>query len=447
MAIQMRRGLLALYDESKMLAAEWGISTDDDTERQKAFIAFAPGVSKEVMMVEDAEAIIAGATAEAIADATEQAKAWARGDGFHVNDYASGDGSTTSFVLTEAPDTVLGVYVDGVATQAYTLSGKTITFTTAPASGSNNIRVYYTVNTTTDNAKYYKEHAASSASTASSAASTATSKASEASSSASTASTASTTATTQATKAESYAVGGTGSRTGENTDNAKYYKEQAEAAAAMLDAEKILGNFATYQATTTAIKAYNVGAYLTYNGYLYKVKTAILLGGTITPGTNCEQTNVGAELATIFGGIAKYEPDSTHLSKGYNVGDYCIADNKLYRFVKHAYSGDAIVAGTHTSSDNAEETTIAKEMSTDKLWYYHVPVTATTGQIVDIIDSRITPQHVLAEITWTDSSKITSLSLWTTEIDGHFSITGAASAATECTVLLERANVIEDWSE
>ena len=253
MAIQMRRGLLANYDESKMLAAEWGISIDDDTERQKAFIAFAPGVSKEVMMVEDAEAIIAGATAEAITDATEQAKAWAKGDSFHVNDYASGDGSTTSFVLTEAPDTVLGVYVDGVATQAYTLSGKTITFTTAPASGSNNIRVYYTVNTTTDNAKYYKEQAASSASSASSSAtsasgsaSSASSSASAASGSASSASGSAATATTQATLSKSYAVGGTGSRSGENTDNAKYYKEQAEAAAAMVDAQKILGDFKHY---------------------------------------------------------------------------------------------------------------------------------------------------------------------------------------------------------
>ena len=447
MAIQMRRGPLAQYDESKMLAGEWGISIDADTNDQKAFIAFAPGVSKEVMMVEDAEEQIAEATAVAIDMATEEAEAWAHGNSFHVNDYASGDGSTRAFTLAETPSSILGVYVDGASVSAYTLSGKTITFTTAPASGSNNIRVYYTVNTTTDNAKYYKEHAASSASTASSAASTATTKASEASSSASTATTAATTATTQATKAESFAVGGTGSRTGEDTDNAKYYKEHAEAAAAMLDAEKILGNFATYQATTTAIKAYNVGAYLTYNGYLYKVKTAISLGGTITPGTNCEQTNVGAELATIFGGIAKYEPDSTHLSKGYNVGDYCIADNKLYRFVKHAYSGDAIVAGTYTSSDNAVETTIAKDMSTDKLWYYHVPVTATTGQIVDIIDSRITPQHVLAEITWADESKITSLTQWTTDIDGHFSISGAASAATECTVLLVRASALEDWSE
>lgn len=261
-----------------------------------------------------------------------------------------------------------------------------------------------------------------------------------------------TTATNQALKSEGFAVGkqnGTDVASGSDYyhNNAKYFKEQAEAAAAMLDAEKILGNFATYQATTTASKAYAVGEYLTYNGYLYKVTTAIAIGGTITPNTNCIQTSVGTEIETIFGSITTYEPNASNLSKGYKVGEYCIANGKLYRFTQRVFPDDAIVAGTYTSSDNAVETTLNKELSTDKLWYYHVPVEATTGQIVDIIDSRITPQHVLAEITWADESKITSLTQWTTNFEGHFSIGGSASAATECTVLLVRANVIEDWSE
>lgn len=79
--------------------------------------------------------------------------------------------------------------------------------------------------------------AAGSASTAQTAAQTATAKAgdaegsaSSASGSASTASTKATEATTAATLAQSYAKGDTSSRSGEATDNAKYYKEQAEAA-------------------------------------------------------------------------------------------------------------------------------------------------------------------------------------------------------------------------
>lgn len=180
MAIQMRRGPLAQYDESKMLAGEWGISIDADSNDQKAFIAFAPGVSKEVMMVEDAQEQIAAATAEAIVDATAKAEAYAHGDSFSVNDYASGDGTTTSFTLSETPSSVIAVYVDGAETTAYTRSGGVITFTTAPPVGEDNIRVYYTVNTTSDNAKYYKNQAASSASSASTSAQTATTQATNA---------------------------------------------------------------------------------------------------------------------------------------------------------------------------------------------------------------------------------------------------------------------------
>lgn len=369
MAIQMRRGPLAQYDDSKMLPGEWGISIDDDTNDQKAFVAFAPGIDKEVLFVEDAEERIEAIAAEAVADATEQAKAWARGNGFHVNDYASGDGSTTAFTLTEPPATVLGVYVNGAETSAYTVSGAVITFTEAPASGEDNIRVYYTVNTQYDNAKYYKEQAASSASSASTSASTATTKASQASTSASTASTAATTATTQATKAQSYAVGGTSSRTGEDTDNAKYYKEQAEAAAAMLDAEKILGDFAHYESTTTASKPYKTGEFLTYNGYLYRVITAIASGGTITPGTNCVQTTIGDEIAN------------------------------------------------------------------DVLRFENVAVSATTGDIATVNNSRITADHIVVECVWGNASYITTDVVATTTSQSLV-LNGTATAPTTATVTL-----------
>jgi len=88
----------------------------------------------------------------------------------------------------------------------------------------------------TDNAKYYKEqadasatNASTSATNASTSATTATNKATEASTSATNASNSATTASEKATLSESYAKGGTGTRTGEDTDNAEYYKEQAKA--------------------------------------------------------------------------------------------------------------------------------------------------------------------------------------------------------------------------
>lgn len=210
--------------------------------------------------------------------------------------------------------------------------------------------------------KYYAEQAADSAEVAEAAETSASGSATAASGSAST-------ATTKATLSESYAVGGTGSRTGEDTDNAKYYKEQAEAAAAMLDAEKILGNFASYEETTTASKAYKVGELLTYNGYLYRVTTAIASGGTISVGTNVVQTTVGDEVA-----------------------------NKVLRFDS-------------------------------------VAITATTGDIATVTDSRITADHVLADCVWGDPSAITTDVTLTTSA-GSMVLNGTCSAATTATITL-----------
>ena len=50
MAIQMRRGNLANYDESKMLPGEFGVAVDED----ELYIAFATGNSKKVLTEDDA---------------------------------------------------------------------------------------------------------------------------------------------------------------------------------------------------------------------------------------------------------------------------------------------------------------------------------------------------------------------------------------------------------
>lgn len=75
--------------------------------------------------------------------------------------------------------------------------------------------------TSANNALISESNAATSETTASNAAETATTKATEASTSA-------TNAGNYADLSQSYAVGGTGTRIGEDTDNAKYYKEQAQ---------------------------------------------------------------------------------------------------------------------------------------------------------------------------------------------------------------------------
>lgn len=85
------------------------------------------------------------------------------------------------------------------------------------------------------NASASEASASASATSASGSASSASTSASSASASASSASTSATNATSYANLSQSYAVGGTSTRQGEDTDNAKYYKERCEQIAGGLE--------------------------------------------------------------------------------------------------------------------------------------------------------------------------------------------------------------------
>lgn len=61
-----------------------------------------------------------------------------------ATDKFTGDGTTTSFTLTNTPGYDLDmVTVDGAETTDYTVSGKTLTFTTAPANGKTVMAIYH----------------------------------------------------------------------------------------------------------------------------------------------------------------------------------------------------------------------------------------------------------------------------------------------------------------
>jgi hypothetical protein len=64
-------------------------------------------------------------------------------------------------------------------------------------------------------------------------------------------------------------------------------------------ASEIKQIIATEEASTTAANAYAVGDYFILANVLYVATAAIQIGDTITPGTNCTQTTVGAELVGI----------------------------------------------------------------------------------------------------------------------------------------------------
>ena len=73
MAIQMRRGLLADFDASKMLPGEFAVTIDEVAENQKVFICFSAGTFKTLATREDFEQDLANIQ-QAIEDAREASK-------------------------------------------------------------------------------------------------------------------------------------------------------------------------------------------------------------------------------------------------------------------------------------------------------------------------------------------------------------------------------------
>ena len=164
MAIQMRRGNKADFDPSKMLPGEWAVAIDSDTQNQIVWMCFRAGVVKRMGTYEDFKEQIREATAEIKNEYKEEFQT------------ILGEIEKLVEQTSENRNTVVQIRDD-------------------------------TVNTYLPKMLEYVKKAESSAEKA---------EASQQQTAES------------ATKAQSYAVGGTGSREGEDSDNAKYYYQQAK---------------------------------------------------------------------------------------------------------------------------------------------------------------------------------------------------------------------------
>lgn len=222
MAITMRKGQKSDFDPSKMLPGEWAVAVDSDTNNQVIWMCFSAGTVKRMMTVEDAAAQIE----EATKTATDDIKA----DYISIlNDIkaacaASASSAKTSETNAASSASTASTKANAASSSATAAAGSA----TAAASSASAAAASQSA------AKTSETNAASSASTATTKASQASTSATNAANSATAASNSSSSASTYATSAlaydtesKSYAVGGTGSRTGEDIDNSKYYAEQA----------------------------------------------------------------------------------------------------------------------------------------------------------------------------------------------------------------------------
>lgn len=105
-------------------------------------------------------------------------------------------------------------------------------------------------------------------------------------------------------------------------------------------------------------------------------------------------------------------------------------------------AGEAAASATTASNAASTATTKASEASASAaqvsdfcLLFKDQAVTATTGDIATITDSRITENHVVVECVWGNSSAITTDVTWTTSV-GKLVLNGTCSTATTVTVTL-----------
>lgn len=143
-------------------------------------------------------------------------------------------------------------------------------------------------------------------------------------------------ASASATKAQSYAVGGTNSRAGENTDNAKYYSQQA--------AEK--QNIATSNANTAILKA-NEAA---------KSAEAAKISENVTvqnAATATEKAKIANESANSASSAAATAVDNATKSKNYAVGN---TESAKYYYEKAKEAVGGAVTGVKGNNETVYRT-------------------------------------------------------------------------------------------
>lgn len=78
------------------------------------------------------------------------------------------------------------------------------------------------------------------------------------------------------------------------------------------------------------------------------------------------------------------------------------------------------------------------EIENKVLWFSGVTVSATSGNIITLNDSRITTDHVLVRCEFANNAAITALSSWNTQTAGKLIVAGTCTAATTAEICLAK---------
>lgn len=297
MAIQMRRGLRKDFDPNKMLPGEWAVSIDSNTSNQIVWMCFAAGVCKRMGTYEDFQSQISEIT-EDIRD-------------YYVSDLdkIKEDIELIANTVLSDKEEILIIKSDIVTT--YLPQIKDLAEKAEESEASAEV---YAINSFNS-----------------------------------------------ATLSQSYAVGGTGTRNGENTDNAKYYADEAKKSAE--NAAEIAG-----------------GDFLS--------KTGDVSNTTVVFEKSTDRANIksGENLRTLFGKIMKWLGDLTAPAFAQMISAYTdLMSNTVAGYVPdalavkegfNAIDSDLDVIGQMYSNCSTEDMTLSEDAETT-ITSIKIPTTGT----------------------------------------------------------------------
>lgn len=191
--------------ESANSAAEAKTSQRDASSYAATAVAYANKSDASATAAKASETAASGSASSAATKATESATSATAAK-------ASETAAANSAVAAKTSETAASGSASSAVTKASESAASAMTAKTSATAAANSATASKTSETN-----------------AGASASTATAKATEASTSAATAKASETSSGSFATSSKSYAIGGTGSRPGEDTDNSKYYMEHAKA--------------------------------------------------------------------------------------------------------------------------------------------------------------------------------------------------------------------------
>lgn len=318
------------------------------------------------------------------------------------DDVFSGNGSTTAFTLSRnmstGNETALLVTISGVTqapTAAYSVSGTTLTFTSAPPSGTSNIRVRYigamavdaglasaaatSAATSATAASTQATNAGNSATAAAASATTAATQATNASNSATAAAGSASTATTQATNAANSAAAAAGSVSSVAT-SATNAANSATAAAGSATTASTQATNAANSATAAATSA------TTASTHASNAANSATNAGSFATTASTHATNAGNSATAAAGSATSAANSATAASTSSNSAStsYSLAAIQATNASNSATAAAGSATAAATSAANASTSATNAASSATAAQGYLAPATSTSTSSVTI---------------------------------------------------------------